>query len=523
MIAIVPLLLDKGSHRLASVLPAVIVMFTVVFSGCAQLSSLAPKKNLDPIIFEFDLNAIKNSDLSKSNHLFMGYYSFVTRDKRDIQDHLEKVQTAALKIGALKAIWIEQNTVLSKASFQTVCDFSQEKDINAVLLGEKLCDAVVQQETIEDEFRQVFSLWRQVQADNKLNQKNQQLIAALEAGNIAQAVGFIEQGAQPEVAIDEIIELHDEVLMSGILKRIGNTYGFSLAIGSGYEPVVKSFLDSGVKPSTSDVTRALSTNNLRVARLLLTHSERFPALDFLEASCWGDTRMVLRYLAVGGDPNVLINNNTPMLCAQRYGQTAVVKLFERKGFVLDDMQYPNDIWVLRFDSQVLPISLHANDFCSKVYRRFEIHHRHMSTDMVSPILYCATKDNLTSLAKSSLEQNANANFTPVYTYPLHFASYHGNMELAQALIKRGAIVDAKDIGDNTPLHNAAIAGFLDVAMLLGGAGADPTVKNSYGDTPLDAARKLKNRDVQIWLTRYKTAFKNGHVAPVTGANFRVSN
>lgn len=492
-----------------------LTLFTI--TGCSSLSTLTDKVNLsgaseEELIFEFDLNAIPSSQMAKTNHLFVGYYTFVSDKKSEVEEHFEDIQKLAITNNAFKAIWLEQNTVLSLDSKQTICDFSKESDIHSVLMGEKLCENITSQKVVEDRFRQIFSLWREVPADNKQNVKNQSLLAALEQQDVEAVVAAIEAGAQPEIAFDEIIGLHDEVLMEGLLKRTGITYGFKTAVESGYLPTVETFLEAGVKPVPSDVSRALAVSNMKIARLLIAQGAGFPDLDFLEASCWGDSRMVLRYLTIGGDPNQLINNNTAMLCAHRYGQLSVMKLYERKGFELDDNQHKNDIWVLRFGEQILPVSLHADDFCSKVYRRFELNKRQLDPDSVSPVLYCSTKDNITSLAKIALEKDANANFTPVYTYPLHFASYHGNYELAQELITRGARIDAKDIGNNTPLHNAAIAGFLNVAKLLGDAGADPNATNSYGDTPLDAARKLKNRDVQIWLTRYKSQYQKDQLA-----------
>lgn len=496
----------------------VLLLITSLFiTGCSSLNTLTQKANFgyetdQELIFEFDLNPIPSSEMARTNHVFVGYYSFVTEKKSEVEKHFEDIQELAIGNNAFKAIWLEQNTVLSFESMQTICDFSKEKNINSVLMGEKLCENVTSQKMMEDRFRQVFSLWREVSEENQQNQKNQALLTALDEEKIEEVVAALELGAQPEVAFDELIRIHDEVLMAGLLKRTGITYGFKSAVESGYLPVVEAFLDAGMKPVPSDVSRALAVSNLKIARLLLAEGAGFPDLDFLEASCWGDSRMVLRYLSIGGDPNQMVNNNTPMLCAHRYSQASVMNLYDRKGFELDDKQHQDDIWVLRFGEQILPISLHADDFCSKVYRRFEIQKRSLDAESVSPILYCSTKDNITSLAKISLEKNANANFTPVYTYPLHFASYHGNFELAQELITRGARIDAKDIGNNTPLHNAAIAGFLNVAKLLGDAGADPTALNSYGDTPLDAARKLKNRDVQIWLTRYKSEYQKNQLA-----------
>jgi len=102
--------------------------------------------------------------------------------------------------------------------------------------------------------------------------------------------------------------------------------------------------------------------------------------------------------------------------------------------------------------------------------------------------------------------------------PLHYAARHGHGAVVQALMKRGARVDARDTNDCTPLiwaikggnvdvvrqlldakadvdaqdsrgwtalHFAADRGFVEAAQLLTDRGADPQAKNREGKTPLE--------------------------------------
>jgi ankyrin repeat protein len=71
---------------------------------------------------------------------------------------------------------------------------------------------------------------------------------------------------------------------------------------------------------------------------------------------------------------------------------------------------------------------------------------------------------------------------------LHYAAFHGNAGLAQALLKAKASVTATTrLGDNTPLHVAARHGHGAVVRLLLAAGAKPDVPTSAGATALHLA------------------------------------
>lgn len=71
--------------------------------------------------------------------------------------------------------------------------------------------------------------------------------------------------------------------------------------------------------------------------------------------------------------------------------------------------------------------------------------------------------------------------------PLHEATNHGHLAVAQLLIKHGANVNAPGLDDVTPLHDAASFGTLKLVKLLIDKGADPHFKNKKGKTPQDIA------------------------------------
>ena len=68
--------------------------------------------------------------------------------------------------------------------------------------------------------------------------------------------------------------------------------------------------------------------------------------------------------------------------------------------------------------------------------------------------------------------------------PLHHACIKGHMEVAMALVDRGADVDARTVFQSTPLHYACHNGHMEVAMALVDRGADVDAVDGDQRTPL---------------------------------------
>ncbi|MGB6043551.1 MAG: ankyrin repeat domain-containing protein, partial [Pirellulales bacterium] len=68
---------------------------------------------------------------------------------------------------------------------------------------------------------------------------------------------------------------------------------------------------------------------------------------------------------------------------------------------------------------------------------------------------------------------------------LSTAALHGQLDVAKALLERGAKVDATNRDGNTPLHVAAFLCHTEIVQLLLEQGASVSQKNSRGETPAD--------------------------------------
>lgn len=82
-----------------------------------------------------------------------------------------------------------------------------------------------------------------------------------------------------------------------------------------------------------------------------------------------------------------------------------------------------------------------------------------------------------------------------YETPLHYAVFHGNLEITEYLIEKGADVNARNRNSDTPLHLAAMNGNVDIAKILLKHNADVNAKNNEGKTALDYATNNNHQEL----------------------------
>ena len=95
-------------------------------------------------------------------------------------------------------------------------------------------------------------------------------------------------------------------------------------------------------------------------------------------------------------------------------------------------------------------------------------------------------------ARSLLDHGADPNIASANAMrvaPLHSAVAAQQLAIAEALLQRGAQVNAVQADDFTPLHEAAQNGQVEMIALLLAHGADPAAETSEGKTPLAIAEE----------------------------------
>ena len=102
------------------------------------------------------------------------------------------------------------------------------------------------------------------------------------------------------------------------------------------------------------------------------------------------------------------------------------------------------------------------------------------------ILVFIENNDISSLKKTLLNLN-NINFTyksKKLNTPLFYAIKSNNLEIIKLFIKKGAMVNYKNIDRVTPLHYAVIYSSLDVVKYLISKRAKINVQDKFGRTPL---------------------------------------
>lgn len=83
---------------------------------------------------------------------------------------------------------------------------------------------------------------------------------------------------------------------------------------------------------------------------------------------------------------------------------------------------------------------------------------------------------------------------------VHYAAWHGSLEMLRLLKEKNADLTATSVEGHTALHWAARGGQLDaVKWLLSHGGLDAACRSKDGVTALDVALKLRKTDVADFL------------------------
>ncbi len=104
------------------------------------------------------------------------------------------------------------------------------------------------------------------------------------------------------------------------------------------------------------------------------------------------------------------------------------------------------------------------------------------------------------MGKALINGSVVGNFGNV---PLHVAAGWGDVQAIVELVKNGTDVNVKGEEGLTPLHRAAAAGHLSAVASLLDLGADPLVCDCAGQTALDLAVILNQKDVATLIAQKK--------------------
>ena len=161
----------------------------------------------------------------------------------------------------------------------------------------------------------------------------------------------------------------------------------------------------------------------------------------------------------------------------------------------EKLHYSVQYWIssqCRYFENVLMDAIEKNDD-TILTKKYSENHAYLFNTKLSngeyPLLY-ALKQDAFRVAHALIAMNADVTVTTEYKRtPLHVCT---NSVIAEALIKKGAKVDARDFRQDTPLHSIKPGeGAVDLIPLFKKYGAEVNARNKFRQTPLHQAASYK--------------------------------
>jgi ankyrin repeat protein len=126
--------------------------------------------------------------------------------------------------------------------------------------------------------------------------------------------------------------------------------------------------------------------------------------------------------------------------------------------------------------------------CRDLARRYETDKSQMTAIEISSTLFAAADRNCIDLATALLDRGASVDARDrLGVRPLSRAARSGHLEMVDLLLQRGAPIDARDLAGATALYVAAERGQAAVVQRLIDKGADAELKGRSGTSPVAAA------------------------------------
>jgi len=224
----------------------------------------------------------------------------------------------------------------------------------------------------------------------------------------------------------------------------------------------------------------------------------------MRAAAQGHVNVVKRLLSGGADVNAVDEREHNALWhATDSKNLALIKMLIEAGSKLtDDVLF----WpVYNGDEKTTEYLIRHGANANVTYRKFEPRDLFPAKETLLgyAIRSIGEFDYPPTIALQLLRGGANPNVRWLNRPPVNLAAFNGFTEIARALIKAGADIEARDSSGNTALGEAAAQGHVSVTKLLVSAGAKVNVRGRRGKTPIDVAREEGHLEVAKILERAK--------------------
>ncbi|KAG5266413.1 hypothetical protein AALO_G00231780 [Alosa alosa] len=290
--------------------------------------------------------------------------------------------------------------------------------------------------------------------------------------------------------------LHHDVPVDDVT----NDYLTALHVAAhcGHYKVAKVIVDKKANPNAKALNGftplhiACKKNRVKVMELLLKHGASIQAVTesgltpIHVAAFMGHENIVKQLIHHGASPNTTnVRGETALHMAARAGQSDVVRYLIQNGAKVD-IKAKDDQTALHISSRLGKV-----DIVQQLLQRGASANA-ATTSGYTP-LHLASREGHHDVASLLLEQGASITATK---------AKHGQLEVANVLLQRGAAADAEGKTGLTPLHVAAHYDNQRVALLLLDQGASPHAAAKNGYTPLHIAAKKGQLDIGTTLLEY---------------------
>mmetsp|Transcript_17421 Transcript_17421/g.32455 ORF Transcript_17421/g.32455 Transcript_17421/m.32455 type:complete len:590 (+) Transcript_17421:261-2030(+) len=269
-------------------------------------------------------------------------------------------------------------------------------------------------------------------------------------------------------------------------------------------------------PSTLSLAAALGSTKILLYLLTVSGSSKHLSLKsgpnksgpaFFAASA--DSLKALKILKDVG-VNMLEKNsagNTPLHVACDSGATKVVAYLVKLFKGSHDPNILSDVLSAKNNMGLTPLHIaiiHDNMECVEVILAIcpELIHQRALLDLTPLHLACMSigggnQGLVESLLAAGAQVNDQTNDQRIS--PLHFAAAVDATQVAGALLRAGACINAKDSSGYTPIHVCALNGSVTSAMLCVQEGGDLTVKSDLDHTALHIAAMKGDSKMALYL------------------------
>jgi len=268
------------------------------------------------------------------------------------------------------------------------------------------------------------------------------------------------------------------------------------AVWSGNASVVELLVKAGAQATSADkvggtpLSYAVCSGREEIVELLVNKKSQVDSVDGIirdllcSAALSGD-KAVVELLLKTGRVDVNAGNRfglglPPIRCAVQGNNADIVRILLGTGQV--------DVYTTCLTYQLLDLAAERNNIAvvSMLLDTGEMTDNSKSMGLITAVLmqHWEIANLIVNADGANLETvDASTRRTPL----LH-AVYYGQVELARALLLKGARINRGDWQAQTPLHLAVVLPRTDMVRLLLDFGADPTIKDKEGRRPIDLAR-----------------------------------